>query len=89
MTKIGLLLKYGLLKNKERSFQEMTPDFRNTCQRDYEWSYYLAVAFALFDEKKEALDWLENAVNRGLPHNPIEHLEKACFKFQIRYFLHE
>jgi len=65
VTKIGLLLKYGLLKNRERAFQEMTPDFQKTCQGDFEWSCYVADAFALLDEKKEALDWLENAVDRG------------------------
>jgi hypothetical protein len=43
----------------------MTPDFQNTCQRDGEWSLYVADAFAVLDEKKEALDWLENAANRG------------------------
>jgi non-specific serine/threonine protein kinase len=49
----------------------MTPDFRKTCQRDGEWSYYVADAFALLDEKKEALDWLENAVNRGFINYPF------------------
>jgi tetratricopeptide (TPR) repeat protein len=71
LSKFGLLLKYGLLKDKEKAFQEMTPDFRKTCQRDGEWSYYVADAFALLDEKKEALDWLENAVNRGFINYPF------------------
>jgi len=71
VTKFGLLLKYGLLKDKEKAFQIMTPDFQKTCQRDSEWSYYVVVAFALLDEKKEALDWLENAVNRGFVNYPF------------------
>jgi non-specific serine/threonine protein kinase len=70
VTKMGLLLKYGLLKNKESAYQEMTPDFQKTCQRDFEWSYYVADAFALLDEKKEALDWLENAVDKGFINYP-------------------
>jgi TolB-like protein/predicted Zn-dependent protease len=71
VTKFGLLLKYGLLKDKEKAFQIMTPDFQKTCQRDSEWSYYVVVAFALLDEKKKALDWLENAVNRGFINYPF------------------
>jgi serine/threonine protein kinase/cytochrome c-type biogenesis protein CcmH/NrfG len=71
LSKFGLLLKYGLLKDRERAFQIMTPDFRKTCQRDGVWSYFVADAFALLDEKKEALDWLENAVNRGFINYPF------------------
>jgi TolB-like protein/Tfp pilus assembly protein PilF len=71
VSKFGLLLKYGLQKDRENAFQIMTPDFRKTCQRDCEWSYYVAGAFALLDEKKEALDWLENAVNRGFINYPF------------------
>jgi non-specific serine/threonine protein kinase len=71
VSKFGLLLKYGLHKDRENAFQIMTPDFRKTCQRDCEWSYYVAGAFALLDEKKEALDWLENAVNRGFINFPF------------------
>jgi non-specific serine/threonine protein kinase len=67
----GLLLKYGLLKDRESAFNIMMPDFQKTCQRDMEWSYNVAQAFALLDEKKEALDWLENAVNRGFINYPF------------------
>jgi len=71
LTKLGLLLKYGLLKDKEKTFREMTSDFQKTCQRDSEWAFQVAEAFALLDEKKEALDWLENAVNRGFINYPF------------------
>jgi non-specific serine/threonine protein kinase len=70
-SKIGLLMKYGLLKDREKAFQLMTPDFQKTCQRDLEFSCNVAEAFALLDEKKEALDWLENAVNRGFINYPF------------------
>jgi TolB-like protein len=69
--KFGLLLKYGLQKDKEKAFQIMTPDFRKTCLRDCEWSYFVADAFALLDENNEALDWLENAVTRGFLNYPF------------------
>jgi serine/threonine protein kinase/tetratricopeptide (TPR) repeat protein len=71
LTSFALLLKYGLQKDKERAFQLVTPDFKKTCWRDLEWSYNVAQAFALLDEKKEALDWLENAVDRGFINYPF------------------
>jgi serine/threonine protein kinase len=83
LTKLGLVLKYGLLKDKEKAFQEMTPDFQKTCQRDGEWSYFVADALALLNEKKEALDWLENAANRGIINYPFL-AEKDPFLENIR-----
>jgi hypothetical protein len=49
----------------------MTSDFRTTCQRDGEWSWVVAEAFALLDERKESVDWLENAVNQGIINYPF------------------
>jgi non-specific serine/threonine protein kinase len=69
-TKFGLLLKYGLLKDRERALQELTPDFQKTCRRDHQWSYFVAIMLALGDAKDESLDWLENAVNRGFCNYP-------------------
>ncbi len=71
LTKFGLLTEYGLRKDKEKALRIMTPDFRKTCRRDLEWSLIIAEAFALMDEKQEALDWLENAVNLGLVNSPF------------------
>jgi len=71
MTKQGLLLKYALLKDKEKVFQEMTPDFQKTCKRDFEWSHTVAVMLALLDAKEEAVDWLENSVNLGFINYPL------------------
>lgn len=70
LTKLGLLLKYGLLKENEKAFQVMTPDFVRTCKRDLSWSHIVALALALLDAKKEAIDWLENSVNRGYLNFP-------------------
>ncbi|MCX5800134.1 MAG: protein kinase [Candidatus Eisenbacteria bacterium] len=69
-TKFGLLLKYGLLKDRESAFREMTPDFQKTCRRDHQWSYFVAVPLALLDAREESIDWLENAVNGGFINYP-------------------
>lgn len=70
-TKLGLMLKYGVLGEKEKAFKEMTSDFKKTCQRDGSYSHHLAGVFALLDEKKEALNWLESAVNSGVINYPL------------------
>jgi TolB-like protein len=65
VTKFALLAKYGMLKDREKAFQILTPDFQKTCRRDYQWSYNVAEGLAAVGAKKEALDWLENAISRG------------------------
>ena len=70
-SKIALLLKFGLLKDREQMLQIMTPDFQKTCQRDAAFSYDIAIILALLGEKNEALYWLENAVNRGFINFPL------------------
>jgi len=81
-TKFCLLLKYGLRKERDKAFREMTPDFQKTCKRDPEWSYYVALSLSALDAKTEALDWLENAVNRGFLNSPA--LEREPFLHNLR-----
>jgi eukaryotic-like serine/threonine-protein kinase len=70
ITKFGILLKAALLKDKEKAFREMTPDFQKTCRRDHQWSYMVALPLALLGAREEALEWLENAVNKGFINYP-------------------
>jgi len=65
VTKFALLGKCGVLKDREKAFQILTPDFQQTCKRDYQWSYSVAEGLAAVGAKKEALDWLENAISKG------------------------
>jgi len=66
-----LLLEYGLLREEKKAFELMTPDFYRWCKRDAYYSYWAAAVFALLDKRKEALDWLENAVQRGFINYPF------------------
>ncbi len=66
-----LLLKYALLKDKESALLLITPEFRKTCRRDFEWSYMVAHRLALLGATEEALDWLENAISRGFINYPF------------------
>ncbi len=69
--KRNLLVEYALLKEEKKAYQLMTRDFDKTCKRYHVYSYQVAVAFALLDKKSEALDWLENAVDRGFINYPF------------------
>ena len=71
IARLGIVLKHGILKDKDKAFQEMTPDFQKTCQRDPTYSHHLAGIFALLEAKEEALDWLEKAVNLGFINYPF------------------
>jgi eukaryotic-like serine/threonine-protein kinase len=67
---LSLLLKCAVLKDMEGGLRLMTPEFQKTCRRDCEWSYWIASRLALLGAKPQALDWLENAVNRGFINYP-------------------
>jgi serine/threonine protein kinase len=66
-----LILKFALLKNREGALNVLTPAIKKTCRRDPEWSYLIASRLSLADAKKEALDWLENAIGRGFVNYPL------------------
>jgi TolB-like protein len=70
-TKLGLLLKHAVINDKYEAFKVMTPEFRETCNRDCTFSHHLAGIFSLLNEKDEALFWLENAYNRGFINWPL------------------
>jgi serine/threonine protein kinase len=65
-----LLLKYAYLKDRDSAMSLMTPEFQKTCRRDFEWSYNVASKLSLLGATDEALDWLENAINRGFINYP-------------------
>jgi hypothetical protein len=71
VSKMVLILRYAILRDWEKAFHEMTPDFQKTVQRDAAFSHHLAGILALLGENNEALDWLQNAINRGFINYPL------------------
>ena len=71
IVQLGVFLKFALQGKKEKISQLITPEFIAYCRRDPMWSMQLAEGYALYDKKKEALDWLENAANRGFINYPF------------------
>jgi serine/threonine protein kinase len=65
------LMKCAFQKDKEGAARIMTLEFQKTCRRDFEWSYHIASRLSLLGTREEALDWLENAVNRGFINYPF------------------
>ena len=70
-SRVGIMLRYAILKDKEKVLREMTPELRKTYQRDAPFSHHLAGIFALLDEKEESLNWLQNAIDRGFINYPM------------------
>ena len=69
--RLGRILKYSILKDRDKSLGELTPDFLDTCHRDCTFSHHLAGMLALLGDKDEALNWLENAYDRGFINYPL------------------
>jgi non-specific serine/threonine protein kinase len=78
-----LMTKYGLMKDKGKTLREMTPALKKICQEEIGGSYFASFILSLLDEKKEALDWLENAVDRGFLNYPMM-AERDPFLANIR-----
>jgi TolB-like protein len=63
--KLVLISKYAVLNDRTNLLMEMTPDFQEVYWKNGAYSLMVAAPLALIGEKEKALDWLENAVNRG------------------------
>jgi eukaryotic-like serine/threonine-protein kinase len=80
---IGLFLMYAIKRDINTINELLTADFVESVKRDAENSYYVAGLSALTGMKDEALDWLENAVQRGFINYPFMN-EYDPFLKQIR-----
>jgi serine/threonine protein kinase/Flp pilus assembly protein TadD len=83
VSKLGLILKYGAKRDKESLFNLITPELERTIRQDVGHCFFMAISLAMVDAKEEALDWLENAVERGFLNYPSL-AEKDPFLANIR-----
>jgi tetratricopeptide (TPR) repeat protein len=67
----SLFVKYAIERDVKRIQELLTVDFVKTTRRDCQSSYFISGLFALSGMKDEALDWLENSVNRGFINYPF------------------
>ena len=68
---LGLFTKYALQGKKKEALDEVTPQLEIAAKGVEYLSRDMAHGYALIDEKDKALDWLENAVNRGFIAYPF------------------
>jgi tetratricopeptide (TPR) repeat protein len=62
---LGLFTKYALQGKKKEALEAVTPQLQTAAKGVEYLSRDMAHGYALIDEKEKALDWLENAVDRG------------------------
>jgi serine/threonine protein kinase/predicted Zn-dependent protease len=66
-----LLYKNALTDEKEEALSVISREQEEYFKSDEAFAYALAEGYALINEKKKALDWLENAINRGFINYPF------------------
>ena len=65
-----LFFKYGIQGKKEQALACATDKLKKIVKTDEQLSWMLADCYSLVGEKEEAMNWLENAVNRGFVNYP-------------------
>ena len=68
---ICLLYKHALKGEKEEAFSVLSAEQEDMLKSDEAFSYQLAEGYSLINEKIKAIDWLENAVDRGFINYPF------------------
>jgi hypothetical protein len=68
---LGFFTKYALQGKKKKALDEVTPQLETAAKGVEYLSRDMAHGYAMIDEKEKALDWLENAANRGFIAYPF------------------
>ncbi len=66
-----LKLKHAVQDEKPAAFEWKNPELKVWAWRDFMYSYFVVQCYALIDEKKEALDWLEHSIDLGMINYPF------------------
>jgi len=70
-TRMTFFLQAAIGGDTKKMEELLTPEFKKTMQRDPQFSWQMATFYALAGQKAKALDWLENAVDRGFINYPF------------------
>ena len=63
---IAMLFKHAMSNDRKAMDETMTDELVAWARRDFQYSHFVAMAFALIGDKEIAFDWLQNAVSRGM-----------------------
>jgi len=69
--RLAWLLRACLARREAETRSLITAEFEATCRRDPQWSLFLADCLAALGSHDQAMDWLENAVDRGYVNYPF------------------
>ena len=70
-SRLLLFLKYAIHGDKKKLTPLLTPDFIKAMKMDLQFSWHLAAFYSFINEKDQALEWLEHAVDRGFINYPF------------------
>jgi TolB-like protein/lipoprotein NlpI len=68
---LSKFLRASLRGEKDIFSRLQTPDVLRTMKRDLQGSYHMASFYSFLGQSNNALDWLENAINRGFYAYPL------------------
>jgi non-specific serine/threonine protein kinase len=68
---LGLFLKYAVQGKKQDALQSVTDELRFVAGRDITYSWFVAMGYAILDEREKAMDWLEKTVDLGFINYPL------------------
>jgi len=68
---LGLFRKLALQGKQKEALKTVSSELKNWVRWDEQFSWEMAASYALIGQKHEAMDWLENAVNRGFINYPF------------------
>jgi hypothetical protein len=69
--KLGIFFKYALKGDKLTAKKSVTDELKNMAREDEMFPIWMAESYALIDEYKEALDWIEHGVEFGFINYPF------------------
>ena len=65
------MLKYALQGKQQQALAAVTPELEAVAEGDMYNSWFVAECYALIDEKEQALDWLDKAIENGFLNYPL------------------
>ena len=68
---LAILRKHALEEERGKMTELLTDDFVKTARRDPQFSYFVGSIFVLAGMNEQAMDWIENALDRGFFNYPF------------------
>jgi hypothetical protein len=77
---VSTFMKHAWQGKEEEVIATIRPDWVEAARFDETFSWHVAAGYSLIGKKNEALDWLENSVNKGVINYPF--FSEYCHWFE-------